>query len=260
MRPDAVERVADHRDLAVHHAAGPHDVGAGGGLGARHLGVHLEGGVVVDRSAGGEDAAVAVVGELVEAQVGHHRQRVAHLGGDVGDRDVEDARRGRRHRCPSASLVVGHAEEHDPAEAGLGRLGRGPLQRVARVLHDARHAADRHRLGGALADEHRQHQLARGQAGLGDQVAQRRRTPQPARPDHRPLDHSLRPGLAAARRTPLRGLGDRLAGVEQRRAGGRRRSRPAPRPAPPPTGSAPARRPAGRAPPRSSRWPGRSRR
>ena len=91
MCPSPSSAAADHADLAVHHPAGADDVDAGRGLGERHLGVHLQRRVVVDRAVGVEHAAVAVVGELVEAQVGHHRQRVADLGDHVGDRDVEDA-------------------------------------------------------------------------------------------------------------------------------------------------------------------------
>ena len=75
-----VEGRPDHADLAVHHPAGPDEVDARGGLGERHLAVDLEGAVVVDAAVGVEHAAVAVVGELVEAQVRHHRELVAHLG------------------------------------------------------------------------------------------------------------------------------------------------------------------------------------
>ena len=50
--PVAVEGAADGADLAVHHPAGRHDVGAGRRLGQRHPLVELEGGVVVDRAVG----------------------------------------------------------------------------------------------------------------------------------------------------------------------------------------------------------------
>ena len=55
------------------------DVGAGVGLGHRDLGVALERGVVVDLAAVVEHAAVAVVGVLVEAEVGDEHQLVAEL-------------------------------------------------------------------------------------------------------------------------------------------------------------------------------------
>ena len=45
-----------------------------------HLGVAQQGGVVVDGAVIGEHTAVPVVGELVEAGVGHQDSRVAELG------------------------------------------------------------------------------------------------------------------------------------------------------------------------------------
>ena len=61
---------------------GRDDVGAGARLRDGHLGVEQEGRVVVDAAALVEHAAVAVVGELVEARVGHDDEvvtdRVAH--------------------------------------------------------------------------------------------------------------------------------------------------------------------------------------
>ena len=200
MNPARVEALADHGDLAVHHPAGAHDVDAGAGLGDRHLGVHLERRVVVDRAVGGEDTAVAVVGELVEAQVRHHRQRVTHLGLDVADRDVEDAV-GVHGAGPAGVLGRRDAEEHDAAEAELGCLGSSFQQRVTAVLDDARHGRDGHRLGRALADEHGQHQLRRHQRRLRHEVPQRRGAPQPSRPDHR--SHRSPPGL---RWTSCRGV------------------------------------------------------
>ncbi len=83
---------------------------------------------------------MAVVGELVEAEVAHHRERVADLGDHVGDRGVEDAVGVDRTRALGV-LGCGDAEEHHAAEAGRGRLGGRLAQRVARVLDDARHRA-----------------------------------------------------------------------------------------------------------------------
>ncbi len=65
-----VERAADRRHLAVHHAAGADQVRAGLGLRDRDPPVALERRVVVDLAAVGvEHAAVAVVGVLVQAEV-----------------------------------------------------------------------------------------------------------------------------------------------------------------------------------------------
>ena len=105
-----------------------------------HLGVHLQRRVVVDPAVGGEHAAVAVVGELVEAQVAHHHDRVADLGDDVGDRDVEDPV-GVERAGAGGVLRLRDAEQHDAAEPGLGRLGGRLAQRVAGVLDDAGHRA-----------------------------------------------------------------------------------------------------------------------
>ena len=85
-----VERGPHVAHLAVHHPARSDRVGTGTGLRHGHGRIPLKGGVVVDAALLVEDPAVPVVGELVEAEVGHHRERVADLGRDVTDRDVED--------------------------------------------------------------------------------------------------------------------------------------------------------------------------
>ncbi len=86
-----VQRLAYDADLAVHHSGRADHVDPGLGLGHRHLGVAEQGRVVVDAAVGGQHAAVAVRGELVQAQVAHHHGGVADLGDHVADRDVEDA-------------------------------------------------------------------------------------------------------------------------------------------------------------------------
>ena len=73
-----VERGADGADLAVHHPARGDHVGPGLGLGQSHLLVQLDGGVVVDTPVGPDDPAVAVVGVLVETEIGDQHQLVAH--------------------------------------------------------------------------------------------------------------------------------------------------------------------------------------
>ena len=138
--PGLVQRVADHADLAVHHAAGAHHMGARVGLDLGHLGVPLQRGVVVDAPVGGQDPAVAVVGVLVQAQVGHDDQLVADLGPHVPQRDLQDAVRvGARRALRVLLRVVRDAEQHDPADTGLDRLDGGLPQRVPGVLDDPGH-------------------------------------------------------------------------------------------------------------------------
>ena len=87
-------------------------------------------------------------------------------------RDVEDAVRVEAGRAGLVLVrAVRHAEEHQPADARPDRLVRGLAQRLPRVLDDAGQRADRPRLGQALLDEQRQHQLGRGDPGLLDQAA-----------------------------------------------------------------------------------------
>ena len=84
---------------------GPDHMGARVGLRPRHLGVALQRRVVVDAAVGVQDAAVAVVGELVQAQVGHDDEVVADLGPHVADGDLQDAVRvgaRRARRRPSS--------------------------------------------------------------------------------------------------------------------------------------------------------------
>ena len=183
-----VQGFADHTNLAVHHPARADEVDTRRSLGAGHLGVHLEGAVVVDLPVGIEYAAVPVVGELVQAQVRHHRELIAHLSHHVGDGEVEDAVRVDR---TGAGGVLGgrQAEQHHPAQAGLDRLGGDLLQGVPGVLEHPRHARDLPGLGGVLSHEQRQHELARTHRALGDKAAQRGRTTQSARPD-RGVAHS----------------------------------------------------------------------
>ena len=168
--PGGVERAPNDTDLAVHHAARTDHVDAGLRVGDAHLGVQVEGGVVVDATPRVKHPAVAVIGELIEAEVGHHDQRIADLGDRIGDRDVEDATGVERPRS-GRILALGQAEEHHPAEPELGRLGDRPPGGVARVLHDPGHALDRRWFAASLGDEHRQHQVARLDRRLRDQVS-----------------------------------------------------------------------------------------
>ena len=175
-----VERLAHRGDLAVHHAAEAEQLRSRPRLRDAHLGVPGEGRVVVDGPGRRQHAAVAVVGELVEAQVGLHDERVADLPRDLADRDVEDPV--RVDGAASGRIALGgNTEEHEPADAGLRRVDGRATQRVERVLHLPRHRRDRPRLGDALAHEHRQHELCGSDARLRHQAAHRRRLAQATR-------------------------------------------------------------------------------
>ena len=91
--PLRVERTTYRRDLSVHHPARRGDVGARRGLRDRRPGVQLEGGVVVHLAVGADDAAVPVIGVLVDAQVGDEHHLIADLTAKVGQGELHDAGR-----------------------------------------------------------------------------------------------------------------------------------------------------------------------
>ena len=86
---------------------------------------------------------MAVVGVLVEAEVGHEHHRVADVVAQVRAARPARCRRGPRRRSPSASLSLGDAEQDDRADPEVGQLGHLLAERLAGVLHDARQRADR---------------------------------------------------------------------------------------------------------------------
>ena len=109
--------------MAVHHPAGRDDVGPRRGLHYGEVGIPFDGGVVVDVSGPRvEDPAVPVVGELVEAAVGHHHQVVADCVLHGLDRTAGDAVGVERRRA-SGVLVLGPGErkEDHPGEAQTGK-------------------------------------------------------------------------------------------------------------------------------------------
>lgn len=139
------------------------------GLDLRHLGVPLQGGVVVDPPLLVQHPAVPVIGRLVQAHVGHDEQVVPDLGPHVPDGDLKDPVRVGPGRAERVLLgLLRHAEEHDPGDPGLYGLQRGLLQAVARVLHDTGHGLDRHRLAHTLPHERGQDEVGRMQPGLRD--------------------------------------------------------------------------------------------
>jgi hypothetical protein len=112
--------------------------------------------IVVDPAPGVQDATVSVVGELVEAGVCHQHRVLAEILRQVAQRDVQDAVFGHADR-PGGILVLitRNTEQHETAHARSHRIGRGPPQRVAGVLHDARHRGDGPGFRYAVGDEHR---------------------------------------------------------------------------------------------------------
>ena len=74
MKPLAFQRAADRADAPVHHVAGRDDVHARLGLRQRLPHQHLDGLVVQDVAGLVEQAVLAVAGERVQRDVGHHAQ------------------------------------------------------------------------------------------------------------------------------------------------------------------------------------------
>ena len=175
-----VQRVPDCPDLAVHHAAGSDQMGASCRMQYRHLGVDLDGCVIVDRTRGSEHAAVSMIGELVETDIRHDQARVADLLAHRPNGCGQDAIRIER---PGAAriLVLGDAEEHDARQPCVGGFHRRLAERIECVLNDAGHGADRARLTQTFRHEHGQDQLARFDAGLANHGSHSRRGPQAPR-------------------------------------------------------------------------------
>ncbi len=133
-------------------------MGAGTGLRERDRAVPLQGGVVVDLALVRQQAAVTVVGVLVQAEVRHDHQIVADFRNEIGESELHDPGRVVRGRT-AAVLVRGDAEQNEPADTGPGRLHRRLAQRFPGVLHHAGHGRDRRRSVDALLDEQRQHEV-----------------------------------------------------------------------------------------------------
>ena len=159
----AVQGGADRPHLAIHHAARRHDVRAGLGLGQRDAPVQLDGGVVLHLAIRPEYPAVAVVGVLVEAEVGHQDELIAHAIAQGAQGALDDAvgvvglRPGRILRRRDAEEdQAGDAERHET-------LGLDD-ERVDRMLGLAGHGRDRRRPVDTLADEERGDQIIDAQA------------------------------------------------------------------------------------------------
>ena len=132
-----VESGADRGDLAVHHPRRRDHVGARLGLRERDARVELDGGVVVDLSRRRQHAAVAMVGVLVETEVGHERELIAGLVTQIAQRHLHDPVGIPRLRTRRV-LAPRYAEQHERGHAEVGKAARLLHQRLPRVLHDSR--------------------------------------------------------------------------------------------------------------------------
>ena len=149
----------------------------------------VERGVVVDAAALVEHAAVAVVGVLVDAQVGDQHDVVADVAAQVGERQLDDA-----------VGVVGAAAERRPCAPArrTGSTALTPraassatsLRRLSRVCCTTP-GSDAIGTGSvdALADEQRGDEVGGAHGGLGDEVTQRHRRAQAARSRDWELGH-----------------------------------------------------------------------
>ena len=140
---------------------------AGSGLRHRLLRVGIAGLVVDHTTVLGEEAAVPVAGELVQAHVRHDHQIIAHRFPAGGDGPLFDAVGCPGLRAPRILVrIIGHPEQHDPAQSRLYRRSCDATDLFDGVPTHPRHGAD---LGGGLADEDRQNELRRTRPGFADQ-------------------------------------------------------------------------------------------
>ena len=114
-----VKSGTDCSHLTVHHAAGTDDMRTRVRLGDSEFDVLGVGGVVVDPARFIDDSAVAVVGELIEAGIGHHDRGVAEVRGQVGKRTIENPVGTQATRAGGIFVVLArHTEDHQSADAG----------------------------------------------------------------------------------------------------------------------------------------------
>ena len=126
-------------------------------------------------------AAVPVVGVLVEAVVGHEDERVADLVAQLPQRDLHHAVRVVGAGAAGV-LVLGDAEEDHRGDAEPGERPDLLAEALLGVLDDAGHRRDRLRVADALLHEERRDQVVDGEPRLGGQAAHRVGAPEPARP------------------------------------------------------------------------------
>ena len=134
-----VEPLAYRRYLPVHHRRGRYHVGAGRCLTDRHSRQKLQCGVVI-HAAVLDDAAVSVVGELVEADVGDYK----HFGRgllDDADRFLHDAV-GFIRLCAFGVFVGGQAKQQHGVYAERRDFAHFGYEVVQRELIHTGHRVD----------------------------------------------------------------------------------------------------------------------
>ena len=156
-------------DLAVHHPREAEHLGAGGGLRGA-IAAYRPGWRRCRRPRVVEDATVAVVGELVETEVGHDDDPIP----TASARRVRATLRmppGHRRRSHAHPWPRGHTEDHQaPRPAATARSASATSE--SRVCWTTP-GIDEIGTGSAMpSHEDREHQIRRVQPGLG----QRRRT------------------------------------------------------------------------------------
>ena len=168
----AVECGTNRADLTVHHPRRRDHIGPGARLAERDRRVAFERRVVVDGTLGGQQSAVAMISELVEAIVGHEHHRVADLVAQVPQRGLHDAV-GSVGTGTARILRGGDAEQHHRRHTEPGELAHLFAQAFLAVLCDARHRHDRLGAVDAVLHEQRCHEPVDGDTGLGHEPPQR---------------------------------------------------------------------------------------
>ena len=176
-----VEGGANCRHLTIHHPRGRHDVHAGLGLGDRNLGIAAQGGIVVDGPVGAQQAAVAVVGVLVEAEVGHELDLVAESLAQSAQRQLHDPV-GVRSTRPGRILGRRHSEEDGRRHAHGDEFLDLDLDRGQIELGHPGQRRDRLRGIDSLPHEDRRDQVSGSEHRFGDESTQCGRAAQSTQP------------------------------------------------------------------------------
>ena len=178
-----VERRADGRHHAVHHAAGRDDVGPRAGVGHRHPAQDLERRVVVHRALA-EEAAVPMAGVLAAADVGHEQQ-LGVSRPEPAERLLDDP---VLREVLRPDLVLGRRkpEHQDSADAERDDAVRLAVERVVyREVADSRHRGNRALDAIAVHHEERLNQVGRMKTMFADEPAECGGAAAPARPMER---------------------------------------------------------------------------